>query len=237
MSDIASELSPMTNPEARADQAGGATGLRRADTITDERRHEILVAARDVFLEEGFGNATMLAVARRARASKETLYGLYGSKEKLFVAIIREASCGLARTLVCPDAACPREALTDFARRYMDMVTTGSGIALIRVAVAEVGRFPELGRIMVEQGFEPIRTVLANYMQAAGARGDLAIEDPRAAASMFISILKSDWFLWRLLDAVPPPSAEEIDAVAARSVNAFLKIYAPSVALPLSQSA
>ena len=56
--------------------------------LGDARAVEILGAAYDVFLDKGFAQATMLDVARRARASKETLYARFGSKKKLFESLM-----------------------------------------------------------------------------------------------------------------------------------------------------
>ncbi len=64
--------------EARAEQA------RRT-------RERILESARELFLEEGFANTTLNAVAERARVSAETIYATYRSKPGLLGAVIRAA--------------------------------------------------------------------------------------------------------------------------------------------------
>src|ERR1700729_3001526 len=48
-----------------------------------ERRREILDAALLEFSEKGYSGASMEAIARRARASKETLYAWFENKETL----------------------------------------------------------------------------------------------------------------------------------------------------------
>ena len=58
-----------------------ATGERPAK---QERRREILDAAFLEFSSKGYAGASMAAIARRAHASKETLYAWFENKETLF---------------------------------------------------------------------------------------------------------------------------------------------------------
>src|SRR5215472_13633417 len=50
----------------------------------EKRRREILDAAFLEFSTKGYAGASMSAIARRARASKETLYAWFENKETLF---------------------------------------------------------------------------------------------------------------------------------------------------------
>ena len=65
-----------------------ATGTteRRAEE-RERRRHEIIHAALDEFLESGYDATTMAAVARRARLSKGLLYHNVRAKDDLVMAI------------------------------------------------------------------------------------------------------------------------------------------------------
>src|SRR5262245_55479538 len=68
---------------------------RQAQQGGDEptpRREAILAAAAAVFFERGFEAATTLEIASRARTSKRALYELFGSKDLLLSALIRDSS-------------------------------------------------------------------------------------------------------------------------------------------------
>src|SRR5258708_22025925 len=54
----------------------------------DARREAILDVAQDVFLEEGFANASMSTIAARLGGSKGTLYNYFKSKDDLFNAYV-----------------------------------------------------------------------------------------------------------------------------------------------------
>ena len=62
------------------------TNERRAEE-RERRRHEIIHAALDEFLESGYDATTMAAVARRARLSKGLLYHYFKDKDDLLMAI------------------------------------------------------------------------------------------------------------------------------------------------------
>src|SRR5580704_5551527 len=59
------------------------------------RRGEILDAAFAEFAAKGYAGASMEAIARRARASKETLYAWFGNKETLFVRLFESRLAGV----------------------------------------------------------------------------------------------------------------------------------------------
>ena len=57
----------------------------------DTRRLGIVEVAREVFMAEGFADASMSAIAARVGGSKGTLYNYFPSKEGLFAAVIQDA--------------------------------------------------------------------------------------------------------------------------------------------------
>ncbi|WP_328319743.1 TetR/AcrR family transcriptional regulator [Streptomyces sp. NBC_00388] len=58
---------------------------------TEGTRARLLAAARTEFAEHGMGGARVDRIALRAEANKERIYGYFGSKEKLFAAVVAEA--------------------------------------------------------------------------------------------------------------------------------------------------
>ncbi|MFE2373443.1 TetR family transcriptional regulator [Streptomyces sp. NPDC059398] len=60
-------------------------------TRTGGTRARLLAAARTEFAEHGLDGARVDRIAERAGANKERIYGYFGSKEKLFAAVVAEA--------------------------------------------------------------------------------------------------------------------------------------------------
>src|SRR5450631_1066820 len=54
------------------------------------RREAFLVAAREVFDEKGYAEATLDDIIGRSGGSRQTLYALFGGKQGLFEAIVTE---------------------------------------------------------------------------------------------------------------------------------------------------
>ncbi|MEV8400408.1 TetR/AcrR family transcriptional regulator [Streptomyces niveus] len=76
----------------------------------------LLAAARDEFAAHGMGGARVGRIAERAGVSKERIYGYFGSKEKLFAAVISEALTEHATLLGPPSAD-----LAEYAGRIYDL--------------------------------------------------------------------------------------------------------------------
>ncbi|MGH1503054.1 MAG: TetR/AcrR family transcriptional regulator [Acidimicrobiales bacterium] len=72
---------------------------------TELRRRHVLVAAALEFVAHGFADATMQQIAARAGVTKPVVYGLFDSKDDLFVAVVDQTSNEMADRLA---AATPR---------------------------------------------------------------------------------------------------------------------------------
>ena len=84
----------------------------------------ILAAAEHAFLAGGFGAVTMDAVARRAGASKATVYAHFTGKEELFGAVVARVSRRRFGAFSA-EALSPHDidgSLTTIATRFLDLI-------------------------------------------------------------------------------------------------------------------
>ncbi|HKV98086.1 MAG TPA: TetR/AcrR family transcriptional regulator [Gammaproteobacteria bacterium] len=191
------------------------------------KRETILEAARKLFLEVGFGAASMDAIADAAKVSKQTVYNHFGSKEELFAAMVRE-TCD-TMTLAFAEAAKdgnPEKTLRSIARRFMDMVFDEDKLALHRILMAEVSRFPELGRSFYQSGPAVIRQFLADYFREQNRRGTLKVDNPQVTAEQFISMVTS-CRLRSELGVEPIPNAETREQYISNAVSLIMRACAP----------
>ncbi|MEQ9164428.1 MAG: helix-turn-helix domain-containing protein, partial [Ilumatobacter fluminis] len=92
---------------------------RRGRLPADERSRreaDILDAALELLVDDGTGQLTMLAVAKRAGASKETLYSWFGDRSGLIRALIErngERAAVAVRAAMDDDGRDPRDVLID----------------------------------------------------------------------------------------------------------------------------
>src|SRR6516165_3605155 len=106
----------------------------------------ILDAARRVFLERGLAGASMDEIAGRACAGKPTIYARFPSKEALFTAVVMQSvAANMARyEAYTPTGATIEDRLESVAATVLQWILVSDAIRLMRVAIAEAPRFPDL---------------------------------------------------------------------------------------------
>lgn len=194
----------------------------------DKRRNAILDAGLEVLIEQGWAATSMIKIARKANASKETLYNWFGDKDGFFAAVIRRNALPLDATLDPESTAPVAEDLERYGQALLTLLTSDKSVAINRAAMAEAGAKATLGPILVEAGRGKSLQVFGDYLSARTARGDLQIDSIAQAADIFVSLLKGDLQLFRLLGATEVPKAHEIQARAARASQIFVQIHAPA---------
>lgn len=136
---------------------------KRGERLTEH----ILWIAKEVFLELGFERTTMDVVADRARTSKASLYAHFESKEKLFLAVIELVrSLFLGRLKMPGDySQKPAEALVMFCGRYLEVALYEASIQMMRVSMAESGRFPDAAAQYFDVIFAQVHSRLSAYLR------------------------------------------------------------------------
>ncbi len=189
----------------------------------------ILAAAERAFLAAGFGAVTMDAIAREAAVSKATVYAHFAGKEELFGAVVANVTQrrfgGLSAEALDPVDV--EASLLTIAARFLDLVLSPEGIAVNRIIVGEVTRFPVLGQVFWAAGPERHRTQLEGFLRRAVAAGTLAVPDPRLAAEQFLSLVRGEIHLRRLLRLDAEGDGAVLQAAAASAVATFLRAFRP----------
>ncbi len=192
------------------------------------RRAEIEAAAYVILHEKGYAGTSMLAVAKAAQASNETLYRWYGDKAGLLAALIDRHGQAFQAQLegVIARNSDPVAALRQLAPTLLGALTAERAIALNRAAAAdETG---VLGRALAMIGRERVAILVTGLMEQATAQGQITAASPRIAAEWYISLVIGDAQIRRVIGAVPEPSEAHIAQLAETRVAAFLKLVAPA---------
>jgi TetR/AcrR family transcriptional repressor of mexJK operon len=204
--------------------------LRDANAETPTGKRLLIVeAATRVFLDLGYGAASMDAIAAEAGVSKQTVYSHFGAKEALFEAIIEDKCDELLAPVF--EAFRPghdhAKALDEVAWQFLSVILAPPSTALFRVIVSESVRFPELANAFYRAGPQTAVDNLAGYLKELNRAGVIATNDPMASARQFFALLRGDLYMRRLLDLAPEPTAAKVAAVAHEAVTGFLAIHAP----------
>src|SRR5712691_6001041 len=150
---------------------------RRGRWEAGDKAETVLAGAERAFLASGFGAVTMDAIAREAGVSKATVYAHFSGKEELFGAVIgRECERYFARFSARElDPSDVRASLTVLGRRFLELVLSPDAIALHRIIVGEVIRFPALGEVFWRAGPERERVQIQAFLKNAAAVGALTL--------------------------------------------------------------
>ena len=192
------------------------------------RKHDqVLEGAHRVFLEHGFEGASVDEIARAAQVSKATLYSYFPTKESMFIAVARakyQSKTNFA-TEEMDFCSGPRTCLSFAAITIVNEFLTPFNRSVLRVAVAEAQRFPDLAKEFFEGGPQLVRATLTGYFKFAVERGDLAIEDLTLAADQFTEMCKAKHFMEFMLGVRETFTDAEKQAVADAAVETFLARY------------
>jgi AcrR family transcriptional regulator len=225
----------------RADPRGGAgvEGARSGPGVQGGRtnrarlkRRAIAEAAATIFIRDGFAGTSVDEIAAEAGVSKPTVYAYFGNKATLFHAmlatILGEALADMPIPLDAPLGATEDLAreLVAYAHRWLDVLLRPRILALRRLVMGEVERFPDLGRVWYEAGPGRVDQALAQQFARLIEAGKLRASDPALAAQHFGYLVAGPpqtLLLFRARDAL---SAEEIARYIEAGVAAFMAAYA-----------
>lgn len=163
--------------------------------VADQVERRLLDAARGVFVQCGFENATMDAVAAAARTSKRTLYGRFASKEQLFAAVVtdhiarsftpvHDALADVVKGQHLSGCDTPlRECLVKLGHVFVEQAIAPESQALDRAVFAAAHVLPELADRLHQDGFVRAINIVNGLLEQAGAR------QAQMAAQAFYSLL------------------------------------------------
>jgi AcrR family transcriptional regulator len=156
------------------------------------RAENLLDVATDVFLDKGFKGASMSEIARRAGASKQTLYARYPSKAALFAALVERKASHLFEAIgPLGEGRSLRDTLIHCGTEMLDLILSKDARGVHRVVIAECNEFPELGEIFWDRGPGRVRAMLASYLRAQQKLGNIDCGEPEQAVEVFLGLLVS----------------------------------------------
>jgi AcrR family transcriptional regulator len=159
----------------------------------NDRRRQILDAARRVFSRSGYHGVTVRAIAAEAGLkSAAHLYFYFPSKADLYRETVAEMTAPVQEMSV-PESALdrpPTRALASIARAYLRLFDDEDIVQLYRMGLIEAATSPKMGSDHLDagggmQGLPLVEKHFARQMKLGNLRGS----DPRFTAI---------WFLWQL---------------------------------------
>jgi AcrR family transcriptional regulator len=178
-------VSPMVPPRSVTRRSAGRPSRDDADVL----RALYLEIALETFLARGYEGTSIEEIARAAKAGKMTFYRQFGSKAELFHRVAQHAIAKVRERLHSPQAlrGTPDVVLPRLVERLHVALTDPGYLAILRLVIAERGRFPELGESLLVNDRSLLQPV-ADYLKKASAAGELVVPDAYAGAMQLAAL-------------------------------------------------
>jgi len=183
--------------KSRQVKAAKSSPRRREQKL--HRQEAILAAAFEVFAAHGYEAARIDEVARRAGIAKGTIYLYFTDKERLFRAMVRSLVQKRFDAVAGSFHGTAEQLLRELlSRMYSQVVRNEKVRSIVRLLIAEGGRFPQLAEIyhreIIAPGMKAVRQGLRQGIASGEFRKTVALEFPQLLAAPGILAI-----VWRLL--------------------------------------
>lgn len=191
------------------------------------KRKQILLAAGELFLEQGFSGCSMDMVAKYSGVSKQTVYSHFSNKEALFTAVI-DAKCAdyqLDSSHLEHESGRLEDVLHKSGLQIIRLLHDSQVIALYRVVIGEVSSNPRVAELFYQAGPQHSLGMLAQCFQRS-THNKLSAQQAMRAAVMFFNLLKGEFHTKSLLGldfALNPQQQAEHVASAIDTLQHYFK--------------
>ncbi len=183
-------------------------------------RHQAITAAAYRLLEEkGYDGASMLSIAKAAKASNETLYRWYGDKRGLFEHMVRDNAAeteALLRVEIAKGNG-GLDSLAHIGPVLLQMLVGRQAVLLNRAAASDPTG--ALGAALSAGGRDRIKPLFADLFAGLSSKKTAA-----DLAQLYLSLLIGDWQIRRVIGDGFDPSKAEISERADAALAAFRQL-------------
>jgi AcrR family transcriptional regulator len=191
-------------------ELAAAAGRDGGGPAPGDTRRAVVEAALDVFAERGIHAATLKEIAGRAGLTLSGLHWHFKNKDELVAGIVDSLPLlpTLAGEAARADTADLEAQLTRIAGVVLGLMRARPG--LLRLVLCEGNRYPEVGRLFVEQGAGRALPVLAGIFDEHARRGELRPGPSRVRAMALMSLLGMLALTRPLLRDLVPEGDDEV---------------------------
>lgn len=189
----------------------------------EKRKTHILNTAIAILIEEGYQAFSMTSVARRAGASKETLYKYFGNKQGFITAIIEHKS-NQADIFKPYHSLYPKDigaCLQHFGKDLLRLILSDSSIAINRMVISVSNKDASFAQLLEQYGKKPIKAHITE--QLSYYHSSLA-EEVRTQLHIFFALLIQDTQLNAIYGLINDLSEINIKQRAYQATEQYLQL-------------
>lgn len=210
--------------------------MKQKRTSSPSSTESILLAARKLFVQRGYGGVNLDAIAKKAGVARQTLYNNFGSKEALFRAMLDAHWAGFSGDdafegldEIEKAGASAEEILREVANRMVKFVEDADQISFTRLVISESRRLPWIGKEFYDAGKGPLVNGLAELLRGLSERKLLDCPKPLLAAHQFFGLILELMF-WPYVMAIGPATSELPlpEEAVDEAIRMFMARYATS---------
>ena len=216
----------MDSAERPLNRATGTANSRpRARKSADAKRHKIVRSAAKLFLEKGYDSVSINDIILVAGGSKETIYSNFGSKEKLFEAVVEQMCEDVTVRIDARPIGTLEEQLTRIAHSFVSRVLSPQTLSFHRLMTSIGHTFPSAAQQFYNTGPQMAYKIIADWIafhqQAGNIRSD---EAPYRLAVLFHDMLIGDQQLsWLTSAASEKNRLKRIEQTVQLAIAVFLQ--------------
>jgi AcrR family transcriptional regulator len=150
-------------------------GRRSNASRSQETRHALVAAARELFAEQGYSATGTPDVAARAGLTRGALYHHFADKQAVFRAVVEAEAAAVAREIERGSSLAkdPLDALRRGAKSYFAAMSDPARARLLLIEGPSVLGAPEMRRIDLETGGRELRLGLAEVLGGRAAKTEI----------------------------------------------------------------
>lgn len=193
----------------------------------EKRKQQIRAAAYELLERNGYKATSMLAIAKKAKASNETLYAWYGTKENLFRSLIEENAAEVKEAIIqaLGSNANIHSSLNGVGRLLLTLVTSEKAVSLNRAAATDASGTNVLGPALASAGRQSVTPLLKELILQARSGGQLQFTDQDDVVRIYLGLLIGDLQIQRVIGVKPVLSQKEITGQSEAATAYFLRLF------------
>lgn len=156
----------------------------------DARPEELVAAALDLFVEQGFAGTRLRDVAKRAGVSKGTVYLYFKSKEELLRAAVRDSVVPIVDEgddIEVEAEGTSAELLRQLLQRWLEEFEERGLAGVPKLVMSEAGNFPELAQDYMTHVVQRSRRLFARVIKRGIREGEFRKVDVREAVQVLLA--------------------------------------------------
>lgn len=189
-----------------------------------ESRLRIEQAAYELIDEFGYDSISMLKIAKRAKASNETMYKWYGDKKGLFGALVEANAAHISQLIESSFAENQplAEALGKLGPLLLEILLGPRAIALNKAAIADPSG--DLGRALAQFGRETVFPMICKMFQQFLNEHQKTTTEAEYVAEIYLRLLIGDLQIRRATGAISEMTMLEIQQRAEDALQLVINI-------------